>query len=108
MNLFPNHRRHALALAIATAALVVACTRDETRSSADPTAPPSVAAPSATDGSAPAMHYFDNLGSYGRKITTSNADAQRWFDQGLRLLYGFNHQAAQRSFAEAAKADPSC
>jgi hypothetical protein len=98
-------RYGALSFAIIAALAFVACTRDEARPVADKSAP--AAQPTAAPAT-PAMHYFDNLGSYGRKITTNNADAQRWFDQGLRLMYGFNHQAAQRSFEEAAKADPDC
>jgi tetratricopeptide (TPR) repeat protein len=51
---------------------------------------------------------FDNLGSYSRKITTSSADAQAYFNQGLRLIYGFNHDEAARAFAKAILADPAC
>lgn len=51
---------------------------------------------------------FDDLGTHQRKITTANPDAQRYFDQGLRLLYGFNHDEAARSFAQAAVLDPKC
>lgn len=54
------------------------------------------------------VHYFDNLGAYSRPISSRDADAQRWFDQGMRLMYGFNHEAAGRSFAEAARRDPAC
>ena len=48
---------------------------------------------------------FDDLGSYTRKVTTDSAEAQRYFDQGLRFLFGFNHGMAIRSFQAAAKAD---
>jgi tetratricopeptide (TPR) repeat protein len=51
---------------------------------------------------------YDTLGNYSRKVTTTSAQAQRWFDQGLRLVYAFNHTEAQRAFREAARADPSC
>ena len=51
---------------------------------------------------------FEGLGSHSRKITTKSPKAQRYFDQGLRFLYGFNHSAAIRSFNEAAKLDPEC
>ena len=47
-----------------------------------------------------------NLGSYQRTITTANADAQKFFDEGLTLLYGFNHEEAFRSFERAAALDP--
>jgi tetratricopeptide (TPR) repeat protein len=46
-----------------------------------------------------------NLGSFGRKIQTSSPEAQRFFDEGLTLLYGFNHEEAFRSFARAAALD---
>src|SRR5882672_8681621 len=51
---------------------------------------------------------YDSLGSYSYRITTTSPDAQRWFDQGLRLMYGFNHHEAQRAFKEAARLDPRC
>ena len=47
---------------------------------------------------------FDNLGTYHRTITTSSAEAQRYFDQGLRLFYAFNLEEAQRSFEAAVQA----
>lgn len=40
------------------------------------------------------------------KITTTSQEAQKWFNQGLVLLYGFNHGEAIRSFTEAAALDP--
>src|SRR5438105_6907112 len=51
---------------------------------------------------------YDGLGSYSRKVTTDSAEAQRYFDQGLGFLYGFNHRAAIRAFQQAAKLDPEC
>jgi len=50
----------------------------------------------------------DGLGSYSRKITTDSAEAQRYFDQGLGFLHGFNHRAAIRAFQQAAELDPEC
>ena len=55
----------------------------------------------------PAARLFDGLGQYHRPITTSNPEAQRFFDQGLTLVYGFNHEEAIRSFEEAARLDPA-
>ena len=52
--------------------------------------------------------FFDGLGSYSRKITTDSPKAQRYFNQGLAFLHGFNHSAAIRSFQEAARLDPEC
>lgn len=49
---------------------------------------------------------YDGYGALHRAITTDSAAAQRWFDQGMQLLYGFNHDEAIRSFREAARRDP--
>ena len=51
---------------------------------------------------------YDGLGSYTRKITTESPQAQRYFDQGLAFLHGFNHRAAIRAFQQAAEIDPEC
>jgi tetratricopeptide (TPR) repeat protein len=51
---------------------------------------------------------YDGLGSYSRKVTTKSAEAQRYFDQGLGFLQGFNHRAAIRAFQQAAELDPQC
>lgn len=51
---------------------------------------------------------LDNLGSYARKISTTSPDAQAWFDQGLRMIYAFNHDEAVRAFAKAIEVDPTC
>lgn len=51
---------------------------------------------------------YEGFGGYHRTITTRVPEAQRWFDQGLQLLYGYNHDEAIRSFEEAARLDPSC
>lgn len=51
---------------------------------------------------------FNNLGTFHRKVTTSSPEAQQYFDQGMRLLWAFNHDESTRSFAQAAVLDPSC
>lgn len=51
---------------------------------------------------------YDNLGSHTHRISTANPQAQRYFDQGLRLTYGFNHGEAIRAFREAARLDSTC
>ena len=48
---------------------------------------------------------FDDLGTHGYKVTTSNKLAQKFFNQGLNLTYAFNHAEAHRSFLEAARLD---
>jgi tetratricopeptide (TPR) repeat protein len=57
-------------------------------------------------GSGQAATLFDNLGSLHHPISTMSEGAQRYFDQGLRLTYAFNHEEAIRSFEEAVKLDP--
>ncbi|HJT21569.1 MAG TPA: hypothetical protein VJ746_13920 [Nitrospira sp.] len=57
-------------------------------------------------GSGRAATLFDNLGSLHHPISTTSEEAQRYFDQGLRLTYAFNHEEAIRSFEEAATLDP--
>jgi hypothetical protein len=49
-----------------------------------------------------------NLGNLHSPVTTKSREAQRYFDQGLTLVYGFNHAEAVRSFREAARLDPNC
>ncbi len=51
---------------------------------------------------------FDNLGNLSYRISTTGDLAQKYFDQGLRWTYGFNHAAAQRAFKEAQRQDPDC
>ena len=41
-------------------------------------------------------------------LTTKSAEARTFFEQGLALVYGFNHDEARRSFREAARLDPEC
>ncbi len=54
----------------------------------------------------PAVPLFDNLGRHTRPIASRSAEAQAYFDQGLRLLFGFNHGLAIRSLEEATRLDP--
>jgi tetratricopeptide (TPR) repeat protein len=51
---------------------------------------------------------YPTLGRHTYRITTASADAQRWFDQGLRLVWAFNHFEAQKAFREATRLDPTC
>ena len=48
------------------------------------------------------------LGEAHHAITTQKPEAQRFFDQGLALIYGFNHDEALLSFRRAAEIDPYC
>lgn len=49
---------------------------------------------------------FDNLGTLHHEITTTSERAQKFFDQGLRLVYAFNHEEALKAFTEASRLDP--
>lgn len=48
------------------------------------------------------------LGHVHHPISTRSSEAQHFFDQGLTLVYGFNHEGAYRAFREAARLDPTC
>jgi tetratricopeptide (TPR) repeat protein len=54
----------------------------------------------------PKVPIFDGLGTITWPMSTKNALAQAYFDQGLRLSYAFNHAEAIESFDEAARLDP--
>src|SRR5579885_3661718 len=47
------------------------------------------------------------VGRQHHPIRTSSSEAQAYFDQGMTLVYGFNHEEAVRSFQRAAEIDPS-
>lgn len=51
---------------------------------------------------------FEGYGDHHHAITTANPKTQSYFDQGVRLLFAFNHAEAIRSFREAARLDPDC
>lgn len=48
---------------------------------------------------------YENLGSLHHPITTGHSKAQQYFDQGLRLVYAFNHEEAINSFEQALQFD---
>jgi tetratricopeptide (TPR) repeat protein len=50
---------------------------------------------------------YEGFANYERTISTQSESAQLWFNQGMQLMYGFNHDEAIRSFEQAAAADPS-
>lgn len=57
---------------------------------------------------APRALAMEGYGGYSRPLQGANSEAQSWFDQGLNLVYGFNHDAGVHSFAAAAQAAPDC
>lgn len=72
------------------------------------TRPNSAGAPATIAKWAGNAQLFDGLGTFHRPVTTTSADAQRYFDQGMRLLWAFNHDESTRSFAKASLLDPQC
>lgn len=52
------------------------------------------------------VRLLNGLGDLHYRISTRDTAAQQFFDQGLRLIYGFNHVEALRAFQEAARRDP--
>ena len=57
-------------------------------------------------GAAKPVTMMTGLGDLHHPVSTKNAAAQGFFDQGLRLVYAFNHDEAARSFHKAAELDP--
>jgi len=51
---------------------------------------------------------YDNLGSHHYAVTTGSPLTRRYFDQGLRLYYAFNHAEGIRAFEEAVRLDSAC
>ena len=82
---------------LALLACCAACARDAT--------PTDKAVHDAVTRTPPRTALLEKLGPYHRVIRTSNAQAQQFFDEGLTLLYGFNHEEAFASFARAAALD---
>jgi tetratricopeptide (TPR) repeat protein len=74
-------------------------TRDGARAATDPAATP----PALTGAT-----LLEGLGNHEFPITTARPEAQQWFNQGLMLTFGFNHDAAERSFIKATEIDPEC
>jgi tetratricopeptide (TPR) repeat protein len=66
------------------------------------------APPDTLAGWAKGAQLFNGLGTFHRRITTRSPLAQKYFDQGMRLIWAFNHDEATRSFAKAAQIDPNC
>ena len=60
---------------------------------------------SATSGMVP---LFTDRGGYHMAISTRSTQAQGYFDQGMRLMFGFNLEEAERSFEKAEDLDSTC
>jgi tetratricopeptide (TPR) repeat protein len=59
-----------------------------------------------TASSTPAPRLMAGFGEVRHPVSTKNREAQQFFDQGLKLVYAFNHDEARRSFQRAAELDP--
>jgi tetratricopeptide (TPR) repeat protein len=98
----------ALAAALFAAATAAAQTGTKTEVSPFAHGLHHVPAPSASRYDEAEPPLFGNLGTHHWPITTASEEAQRFFDQGLRLAYGFNHAEARRAFRRAQRLDPAC
>src|SRR3979490_2967662 len=95
----------AVTVAVITAMVLI------TAAHADTPADNHHAAPGVPAGVAQWAHgasLFQGLGDFHRAVTTSLPLARQYFDQGMRLLWAFNHDESPRSFARAAELDPAC
>ena len=81
--------RHSLVLSLILAMCILAVAQDH---AAHPPAKPAT--------------LMSGYGDLHHPVSTSNPQAQQFFDQGLRQIYAFNHDEAARSFQRAAELDP--
>lgn len=101
-------------LAFALAATIIAAGLFYTRNTglgghrADAPAPPAPASAAVDAGGMVGATLLPGLGAYHFPITSTKPGVARWFDQALMLTYGFNHEAAERSYLRAAEIDPDC
>lgn len=65
-----------------------------------------ISAASAAEKKKRAPALMPGLGEVHHPVSTKNRQAQQFFDQGLKLVFGFNHDEARRSFQRAAELDP--
>ena len=65
-------------------------------------------APAAQAASNPDVPLWEGMGDVSFPISTQNAQAQAYFNQGIALTYGFNHWEAIRAFEKARELDPAC
>lgn len=70
------------------------------------TAYAAAAAPAAAPAGPPPI--IEGLGASRIAITTANPEADAYFQQGLRIMHGFNHGEARKSFVHAQSLDPTC
>jgi tetratricopeptide (TPR) repeat protein len=61
----------------------------------------------AADAAKKPVFWLPGMGAYRHSIHTRSPEAQMFFNQGLILYYGFNHDEAIRSFDRSAELDPA-
>lgn len=96
----------AMTIALSTGGLALAQPTEEAPASGMAMPPSSAPATLAEWGEGARLFHY--LGSFHRKASTRSPLAQAYFDQGMRLLWAFNHDESTRSFAKAAEIDPTC
>ena len=89
-----------LALALALALLPIAAVEARAQHASATGVP--------TDTAAPPPLYGPALGSYTWPVTTTSPEAQAYFDEGVKLMYGYARTHARPAFAEARRRDPAC
>jgi hypothetical protein len=98
-----------LSAAFALAALPAEAVQKAGRPTAEATAGaclPAEATPAAAPASRPVL--VDGLGHAGIAPDTASAEAKRWFEQGVRLIWAYDEVEAIRAFQEAQRIDPAC
>ncbi|WP_157020366.1 tetratricopeptide repeat protein [Mesorhizobium xinjiangense] len=110
MEFRPNTLSHAIAggLMLTASAFAIAASAHETVQTEfyKPGIAFAEGAETASAGIGPPL--YEGLGDMTMPVTTDSAEAQAYFDQGLRLTWAFNHAEARRSFQEAQRRDPNC
>src|SRR5687767_14944111 len=95
-------------VASCAAASAAGCTREQPK--ADPAgghAHYAAAGPDRPNADGQLAPRLQNLGKYTFPVSTRNAQAQLFINQGLNLSYAFNHAESGRAFREAARLDPA-
>jgi tetratricopeptide (TPR) repeat protein len=98
-----SYQRFTIFSVLAIALSLAACSREDAPADPQATAATSIDLP--TRAGAP---LFDGMGKHDHPITTSDPDAQRYFNQGLVIDFAFNHAESARSFRAAQTLDPEC
>jgi tetratricopeptide (TPR) repeat protein len=98
-----SFQRFTIFSVLAIALSLAACSREDAPADPQATAATSIDLP--TRAGAP---LFDGMGKHDHPITTSDPDAQRYFNQGLVIDFAFNHAESARSFRAAQTLDPEC